>query len=61
MVIGGFGKVYEVSRVFRNEGIDQKHNPEFTTIEAYRQYIDVQTWIQDSQDLLACIYIEGIG
>ena len=50
-----------MSRVFRNEGIDQKHNPEFTTIEAYRQYIDVQTWIQDSQDLLACIYIERIG
>ncbi|KAK8807339.1 hypothetical protein WA158_004098 [Blastocystis sp. Blastoise] len=53
LVVGGFGRVYEVSRVFRNEGIDMKHNPEFTTIEAYRQYIDMNTWIKDTEDMIS--------
>jgi lysyl-tRNA synthetase class 2 len=38
MLIGGFEKVYEIGRIFRNEGIDARHNPEFTTIEVYRSY-----------------------
>ncbi|MCG2725159.1 MAG: lysine--tRNA ligase [Elusimicrobia bacterium] len=40
LVIGGFDGVYEIGRVFRNEGIDANHNPEFTTLEAYRAYSD---------------------
>lgn len=40
LIVGGFGKVYEVGRIFRNEGMDTSHNPEFTTIELYQAYTD---------------------
>ena len=40
LIIGGFDKVYELGRVFRNEGIDQDHNPEFTLLESYEAYAD---------------------
>ncbi len=40
LIVGGFDGVYEIGRVFRNEGIDTKHNPEFTTLEAYKAYSD---------------------
>ncbi len=40
LVVGGMDKVYEVGRIFRNEGMDPKHNPEFTTIELYQAYTD---------------------
>lgn len=40
LIIGGFDGVYEIGKVFRNEGIDTKHNPEFTTLEAYKAYAD---------------------
>lgn len=40
LIVGGFDKVYEVGRIFRNEGMDSTHNPEFTTIEMYQAYTD---------------------
>ena len=40
LIVGGMNKVYEVGRIFRNEGMDQKHNPEFTTIELYQAFTD---------------------
>src|SRR5690606_15536876 len=40
LIVGGFDKVYELGRVFRNEGMSIKHNPEFTSIEIYRAYAD---------------------
>ena len=40
LIVGGFEKVYEIGRVFRNEGIDQQHNPEFTTMESYEAFAD---------------------
>ncbi|HVA66541.1 MAG TPA: lysine--tRNA ligase [Elusimicrobiota bacterium] len=40
LIIGGFDKVYEIGRIFRNEGIDTRHNPEFTMLEAYQAYTD---------------------
>ena len=40
LIVGGFDRVYEVGRIFRNEGMDPKHNPEFTTIELYQAYTD---------------------
>ncbi len=40
LIVGGFNKVYEVGRIFRNEGMDTSHNPEFTTIEMYQAYTD---------------------
>ncbi|WP_124058175.1 lysine--tRNA ligase [Vaginisenegalia massiliensis] len=48
LVVGGFEKVYELGRVFRNEGVDTTHNPEFTTIEIYTAY----TMYQDCMDLV---------
>lgn len=50
LIVGGFGKVYELSRVFRNEGMDPTHNPEFTeleTYEAYADYVDVMNMVED--------------
>ncbi len=41
LIVGGFEKVYEIGRIFRNEGMDIKHNPEFTTIELYQAYANV--------------------
>ena len=40
LIVGGMDRVYEVGRIFRNEGMDTKHNPEFTTIELYQAYTD---------------------
>lgn len=40
LIVGGFERVYEIGRIFRNEGMDPKHNPEFTTIEMYQAYTD---------------------
>jgi len=40
LIIGGFDRVYEIGRIFRNEGISTKHNPEFTTLESYQAYAD---------------------
>lgn len=40
LIVGGFERVYEVGRIFRNEGMDSSHNPEFTTIEMYQAYVD---------------------
>jgi lysyl-tRNA synthetase class 2 len=50
LIVGGFDKVYELGRVFRNEGIDQDHNPEFTLLEsyeAYADYNDVMTMVEE--------------
>lgn len=44
LVVGGYGRVYEIARCFRNEGIDREHNPEFTQIELYAAYADY-TWM----------------
>ena len=42
LLVGGFEKVYEIGRVYRNEGIDQTHNPEFTMLELYWAYVDYE-------------------
>lgn len=56
LIVGGFDKVYEISRVFRNEGMDATHNPEFTlleTYEAYADYEDVMNMVEDLYDYVA--------
>lgn len=52
LIVGGFDKVYEVGRIFRNEGMDASHNPEFTTIEMYEAYSDYR----DMMDLIEEMY-----
>ncbi|HSL11084.1 MAG TPA: lysine--tRNA ligase [Actinomycetota bacterium] len=52
MVIGGFERVYELGRNFRNEGIDRDHNPEFTMLEAYRAWVDYEAMMELSETLI---------
>ena len=54
LIVGGFDKVYEVGRIFRNEGMDRSHNPEFTTVEMYQAYSDYF----DMMDLIENMYRE---
>ncbi len=51
LVVGGIDRVYEVGRIFRNEGMDTKHNPEFTTIELYQAYTDYMGMMDLVQDM----------
>jgi len=52
LIVGGFEKVYEVSRDFRNEGVSRFHNPEFTQIEFYWAYVDYEVLMEFTQDLV---------
>ena len=52
LVVGGFEKVYEINRNFRNEGISTRHNPEFTMLEFYQAYADYQDFMQFSEVML---------
>lgn len=51
MVIGGLDRVYEIGKVFRNEGIDSTHNPEFTTLEFYMAYADYRDLMTLTEEL----------
>ena len=55
LIVGGFEKVYEIGRQFRNEGMDRKHNPEFTSIEIYTAYSDCQGTMELMEDMLTTI------
>ena len=55
LIVGGFEKVFELGKVFRNEGIDQTHSPEFTMMESYEAYVDVTT-VMDMVESM-CTYI----
>jgi len=61
LIVGGFEKVYEIGRIFRNEGMDIKHNPEFTSMELYEAYTDYAGMMQLCEDLVAecCRKIHG--
>jgi lysyl-tRNA synthetase class 2 len=52
MLVGGLERVYEIGRNLRNEGIDRDHNPEFTMLEAYQAYVDYDTVMRISEDLV---------
>lgn len=61
LVVGGIDRVYEIGRLFRNEGIDMTHNPEFTTCEFYMAYADYEDLIRLTEDLLSkmVMFIHG--
>jgi lysyl-tRNA synthetase, class II len=61
LIIGGFDKVYEIGKVFRNEGIDRTHNPEFTLLEAYAAYWDYSTLMTFVENLYEHLAIEIVG
>jgi len=61
LVVGGFEKVYEIGRIFRNEGISTKHNPEFTSIELYEAYADYNDMMDLTEELIkkVCLKVQG--
>ena len=61
LIIGGFDKVYELGRVFRNEGIDQDHNPEFTLLESYEAYADYNDVMEMVESLVSTVALEVRG
>ena len=58
LVIGGYDKIFEIGKQFRNEGIDATHNPEFTTLELYWTYTDLNTMMDFTQDLIKKLVLE---
>ena len=58
LIIGGFDKVYELGRVFRNEGIDQDHNPEFTLLESYEAYADYNDVMEMVETMVSAASLE---
>ena len=52
LIVGGFDRVYEINRNFRNEGVSTQHNPEFTMLEAYRAYADYNDWMDSTEAML---------
>ncbi len=61
MVVGGFEKVYELGRIFRNEGISTRHNPEFTSVEIYEAYSDYVDMMNLTEDLIKDIVADACG
>ncbi len=61
LIVGGFGKVYELSRNFRNEGIDTQHNPEFTMLEVYQAYADYNNMMELTERLISETAHELLG
>jgi len=61
LIIGGFDKVYELGRVFRNEGMSIKHNPEFTSIEIYVAYADYRDMMELTEDMIVTVAKEVLG
>ncbi|MBW6515691.1 MAG: lysine--tRNA ligase [Candidatus Cloacimonetes bacterium] len=55
LIIGGFEKVYEIGKDFRNEGMDRNHNPEFTMLEVYQSYADYHTMMDLTEDMITTI------
>ena len=61
LIVGGFEKVYEVGRIFRNEGMDARHNPEFTTIEMYQAYVDYEYMMDFIEGMYKAVAQEVCG
>ena len=61
LVVGGFDKVFEIGRSFRNEGISPRHNPEFTTLELYQAYADYHDTMVVFEELVAGVALDVLG
>lgn len=61
LIVGGYDKVYEIGRIFRNEGMDVRHNPEFTTIELYEAYSDYNDMMDIVEELFSKVSMKVLG
>jgi len=61
LIVGGFDRVYEVGRIFRNEGVSTRHNPEFTSVELYQAYADYNDMMDLTENLICSIANEVCG
>ena len=61
LIVGGFEKVYEIGKMFRNEGMSPRHNPEFTNIELYQAYVDYEDIMRLTENLVEYIATEVLG
>ena len=61
LIVGGFEKVYEISKNFRNEGIDRSHNPEFSMLEYYEAYTDYNDQMKRFEDIISFVAQEVLG
>lgn len=61
LIVGGFDKVYEICKDFRNEGISTRHNPEFTMMECYWAYADYQDMMRLTESMIAFVAQEALG
>lgn len=61
LIVGGFDKVYELGRIFRNEGMDSKHNPEFTSIELYEAYTDYHGMMEITESMITTVAQKVLG
>ncbi len=61
LIIGGLDRVFEIGRVFRNEGVDARHNPEFTLLEAYQAYADYEDMMDLTEQIVYSMAMAGLG
>ena len=61
LIVGGMDRVYEIGRIFRNEGMDPKHNPEFTTVELYQAYADFHTMMDIAEGVYTTFAQKYLG
>ena len=61
LIVGGYDKVYEIGRIFRNEGMDVRHNPEFTSIELYEAYSDYNDMMDIVEELFSKVAMKVLG
>ena len=61
LIVGGFEKVFELGRIFRNEGISTRHNPEFTSVEFYQAYADYQDLMELTENLITTVAQDVLG
>lgn len=61
LLVGGMDAVYEIGRLFRNEGMDRNHNPEFTTIEVYKAYSDLEGMMNLTEGIISNVAMEVLG
>ncbi len=61
LIVGGFDRVYEIGRIFRNEGMSVKHNPEFTSIEMYQAYADYNDMMDLTEQMLSTVAMQVLG